>query len=121
LTGNPAAHGTQYRIATDDAGEIDPQFGHRHGGEMIVRVDEAGQAHATPEVDEFGCGVDELAGGFAGADVHQIPPADDYRLRPGLGGVTGPDRAVGHQIRTSHGWHGIAAGYGAHRVQTVTP
>ena len=103
LVGHPPADGGQHRVTPDNAGEVDPQLGDRHRCQMVVGVDETGQAHAPAQVDRLSGGVDELRCGIKGSDVDDVPATDHHRLRPGLRGITGPDRAVGQQVRASHG------------------
>ena len=121
LLRHPVADHCQHRVAPDDAGEVDAQFGQRHRGQMVVRIDEAGQAHPAAQVDLFGAGVDEVVGAVAGAHVQQVAAAHHHRLCPRLRRVAGPDRAPGEQVGLRHIGDAIPAGLATVPLAAVTP
>ena len=102
LGGDPVADRRGDRVPPDDSGEVDAEFAQRHRRQVIVGVDESGQAHPATQVDELGRAVEEARGAVAGAHMDQIAAADHHRLRPGLGGVARPDRSAGEQIGVRH-------------------
>ena len=102
LRGHPVAHRGQDRVTADDARDVDTQFGQRHRRQMVMRIDEARQAHPAIEVNDFGCAIGEVISAVAGADMNQVGTAHHHRLRPRSSGIAGPDRTAAQKIGVHH-------------------
>ena len=118
---DPIPNRSEDSIPAHHAGQVDTELGQRHRSQMVVRVNEARQAHTTFEVDEFGCTIDEVVGTLPGAHMHQVASTHHDRLRPRLIRIAGPNRTVGQQKRLRHASHANPGGCARRTDRAVQP